>query len=422
VAQYFPLYQRMTIRRLAAKRGWAAPNAAAEVTTVSGGALAYPKADVPFPAQPRPLNVVLIALEGARFDMLDPAVMPAVHAFGARHTTCLQHYSGGNATRFGIFSLLYGIHATYWQQVLAERRGPFLIQALERLGYAIDITSCTDLNFPEFRQTAFVDVLDRIHDTWPPGPRVDRDRLMTDRVVDLIESSNEPFFSFSFYDASHSSYLYPPEFAKFSPTQTDADVDFVTLAHAGSVDRLLPLFNRYRNSLGYVDAQIARVIAALEARGILDRTVVVITGDHGEEFGESGHFTHNSAFDRWQIRPLMVAHVPGLASGSITTPTSHIDVPATILAAIGFTAPFGDWTQGLPLGTATTRDHVLAVSWNAAALVAADGCMVFGTETYRPTIDLFDADYRPANDSDAALRRWRPLLPELARQLREFSR
>ncbi len=306
--------------------------------------------------------------------------------------------------------------------MLAERRGPFLIQALARLGYAIDIASCTDLNFPEFRQTAFVDVPSAIHDTWGDAPRVDRDRLMTDRVVDFVGASSEPFFTFSFYDASHSSYIYPPEYATFGPTSSDADVDFVALSHAASADRLRPLFNRYRNSLGYVDAQIARVIAALAARGVLERTVVIITGDHGEEFGENGFVTHNSAFDRWQVRPLMVAHVPGVAPGPIDRPTSHIDVPVTILSAIGFPPPYDAWTQGIPFGATTDRDHVVCVSWDTAALLDAQGCMLFGTETYRSTIQLFDADYQPASDQAAALLRWRPLLPELTRQFREYSR
>ena len=420
VRQLFPLYQPVTIKDFAQRHGVLIARERDLGLRPSGSTLRYPKAVV-LPAQPRPLNVVIIAIESGRFDMLNPDVMPRLNAWSASQRVYRKHYSGGNASRFGIFSLLYGLDATYWHQVLAERQGPFLIHALKQFGYHFDIESCTDLNFPEFRKTAFVEVPDSIHDQWA-GERVDRDRDMTSRVVGFIEQATEPFFSFMFYDASHATYIYPPEHEKFTPVIARDQVNYLKISARVSAETMRPLFNRYRNSLHYIDSQIGRVIDALERKGLLDRTLVFITGDHGEEFGELGYHTHNSTFDRYQTQVVMVAHVPGYPAASINRLTSHADIVPTILTEIGVHSPIGAYSQGLPLTTDTDRGHVVVASWDQAALIDDSATVVIGTESYNPTIEVYDSEYRQLEDRRAALAKRRPTLLELAQHMSEFSR
>lgn len=60
--------------------------------------------------------------------------------------------------------------------------------------------------------------------------------------------------------------------------------------------------NRYINSCHHLDSQLGRIIHYLESNQLLEKTIVIITGDHGEEFMEKGHWGHNSAYTEEQIR------------------------------------------------------------------------------------------------------------------------
>jgi arylsulfatase A-like enzyme len=85
----------------------------------------------------------------------------------------------------------------------------------------------------------------------------------------------------------------------------------------------------------HVDAEIGRLLDRLDAEGRLDRSVIIVTADHGEGFGRHGIRYHGvSAFD-------MLVHVPGFILAPGLTPgrydglVSHRDIPATLLGAFG---------------------------------------------------------------------------------------
>jgi arylsulfatase A-like enzyme len=86
------------------------------------------------------------------------------------------------------------------------------------------------------------------------------------------------------------------------------------------------LRGRYRGEVRRVDEQIERLFAELARRGLLDRTLVVVTGDHGEEFGEHRWFGHGSQLYEESL------HVPLLLYGA-GVPAGRIDVPVESLLA-----------------------------------------------------------------------------------------
>ncbi len=132
--------------------------------------LRYPLKELAFdPSRNRNYNVIVIALEGVRFDNLNRDIMPNTWSFGQQNIVYNNHYSGGNGTRFGLFSLFYGINGTYWHNFLAQRRSPLLIDSLIDRGYDFKILSSTRLTFPEFRKTAFIRIPEYIEDTVSPG-------------------------------------------------------------------------------------------------------------------------------------------------------------------------------------------------------------------------------------------------------------
>lgn len=414
----FPLYRPVVMRQFA-QNYLGVRIAREDALTLNNdmNALLYPKAPIRLSQGGRRPNVLVVAIEGCRYDMLDREVMPFLDRWSKTQLTFTRHYSGGNASRFGVFSLLYGIYGTYWHKVLAERQGPALINELRRLGYSFRVLSCVDLNFPEFRKTAFIELPAVITDDWP-CPRTDRDRALTDSFVEFIGSARAPFFAFAFYDASHQPYLYPPEHEIFTPVLDKKALDYTSFA--AEKKKVSPLLrNRFKNSLHYIDSQIARVVEALERSGLMDSTLVFITGDHGEEFNELGAHGHNGTFDRYQTRTVMVAHVPGQAPREVTRITSHLDVVPTVFSFMGVMNPASDYTQGSPMTDPAGPPYAVVASWDSAALVTENATVVFGTETTNAGFDVFDADYQPIPASRGP---GRAVLLDVVRRMHEFSR
>ena len=63
----------------------------------------------------------------------------------------------------------------------------------------------------------------------------------------------------------------------------------------------------YDNCLAYLDEQLGELFDELQRRGVLDRTLVIVTSDHGEGLGEHGLFDHGESLYRTEVRvPLLI--------------------------------------------------------------------------------------------------------------------
>lgn len=98
-------------------------------------------------------------------------------------------------------------------------------------------------------------------------------------------------------------------------------------------ERIAEELRAYEASIAYLDHQLERLVAQLEKRGILHNTLIIVTSDHGEEFGEHGKYTHGQTLYLPALHvPLVVAHAPLIpANVRVRTPVSLRDVAATIL-------------------------------------------------------------------------------------------
>ncbi|PYI74572.1 MAG: hypothetical protein DMF04_12600, partial [Verrucomicrobia bacterium] len=209
VARVIPLYQPLTVKRLAHRLFGIDVNREDDLAlSKSGGLLFYPRATLRFHTPERTPNILWLTLDSWRYDALSKENTPHIYDFAARAQVFDHHLSGGNATRYGIFSLFYGIHGCYWPPVLAERRGPVLVSRLKDLGYAMKIESSTSLTWPEFRRTAFVEIPAAIEDNMPGPATKDRDRQLVEHFEKFLDhnSPDNPFFAWLFFDSSHHPY------------------------------------------------------------------------------------------------------------------------------------------------------------------------------------------------------------------------
>jgi arylsulfatase A-like enzyme len=111
---------------------------------------------------------------------------------------------------------------------------------------------------------------------------------------------------------------------------------------AESFERLRHL---YRRAISYMDDWLAGVLEALDQRGILDDTLVIVTSDHGENFGEDGLIAHGFSLDQRLI------HVPLVMAGPGTPERSELVSLAELPAIIGRAAGLDStpWSPDLEL-------------------------------------------------------------------------
>jgi len=178
---------------------------------------------------------------------------------------------------------------------------------------------------------------------------------ITDRALGWMQSRDgRPFFMFINYMDAHDSYD-PPEpyrsrfadgvnpllgFVRYDP-EADEAIDSNTF-----VRDMLPdmddedwrnLIDLYDGELAYLDANLGRIFDSLEKAGIDDDTIIVVTADHGELFGEHGLAYHFKALTEEETHvPLIIRFPPGIPKGQrIATTVEVNDVLPTILELTG---------------------------------------------------------------------------------------
>jgi len=106
-------------------------------------------------------------------------------------------------------------------------------------------------------------------------------------------------------------------------------------------DGLRNLEALYDGELAYSDAELGRLLQGLRDRGLDGSTVILVTGDHGEEFLEHGGIEHGRNLYEETVRVPLVMAGPGVPSLSVDEPASHVDILPTLTALCGLDAPMG---------------------------------------------------------------------------------
>ena len=415
-----PLFKRASIRSVAKVFGIEeAPRDPLDVPIKSDAtALAYPRAPLVVERPARPLNLVWLTVESLRADMLDPEVMPRTWAFAQRAHRFRRHYSGGNGTRVGVFSQFYGVHGSYWFSFLGERRGPVLVDVLLDQGYEVELYTSARFSYPEFDKTVFAKIPraqmhERTDDLGWKSDRINVDKSLTwlagrDRA--------RPFLLFHFFESPHAQYYFPEESVIRRPYLLD--FNYATADIARDIGLIK---NRYINACHHLDSQVGRVLDALEAQGLVDSTIVIVTGDHGEEFMEKGYWGHNSHFSEEQIRVPFVLWIPGTGASVVERLTSHVDVPATLLPHLGVKNPPEDYSLGTSLLAPSGRTFAVVASWSELAYVDPSYKMTFHLGAGNWGGEATDGDDRPLADTDAFFAARRAELGQLFKELVRFS-
>ncbi len=176
------------------------------------------------------------------------------------------------------------------------------------------------------------------------------------RVTHWFDNSwdrQRPFYMFLHYLEPHNPLGAPHPFRnRFVETTQDIDQQKVrALAHNPLVyytdditvsrsenERLLAL---YDGEIAYIDHKIGEVVARLRALGVYDNTLIVLTADHGEHFGEHGHYSHVASLYEEIVHIPMCVKFPSSCNlqGVASTPVQHVDLFPTVLDILGTDYP-----------------------------------------------------------------------------------
>jgi hypothetical protein len=203
-----------------------------------------------------------------------------------------------------------------------------------------------------------------------------RDLRNTDMLLNAIDNRNKnlPFMGFVFYEATHARYSFPEE--KALRQDYLRSLDYIGLKAESLEPMIDGMFSRYVNSANFLDSQLGRVFDYLEKNDRLKDTIVIATGDHGEEFMEHGRWGHNSSFSNEQIHvPMIICH-PDVKPGTVDTLTSHMDIPGMLLETLGVTNPLSDYSLGESLFNSETHSHAVVASWSDLGIVSDKGKLV----------------------------------------------
>lgn len=417
IARFFPFYQKFTAERFLTKYLGFKPVPKDNISLeLKGKILNYPLSELKG-EKIKKYNILFIVADGFRYDMLNPEVTPNLYRFGKENIILENHFSGGNGTRFGIFTLIYGLYGNLWHPFLDSRQSPVFLDTLQKLNYDFTILSSTRLSYPEFRSTAFVRLQEHIFDTHTELFAFKRDRIITDKFKDFLNKTQKPFFGFIFYNSSHQFYQYPLEFEKFKPVIT-GDLNYMKNMDSETIEKLR---NRYKNSLYYIDSLIKEIIEALKEKNKLDDTIVFITGDHGEEFNENGFFSHTSAFDDYQIKTAAVMHMPGLRNKVITELTNHIDIVPTILNFMGYDTHPREYSHGNNILSTNHKDYTFSFNWYDGSIVTKDYRIVIPLTTEKTRmIEVFNASNYKKIENKEIIRTYNKAIIELTEGLGRF--
>jgi choline-sulfatase len=186
----------------------------------------------------------------------------------------------------------------------------------------------------------------------------------------------------------------------------------------------------YNGEIAFVDSQIARLVSLLQSRGLYDRTVIVVLGDHGESLGDHGESSHGFFIYNSTTHVPFVIRAPfsRTAHRRVTDPVRSVDVMPTVLDLLGAPPATGiSGTSLIPLMTGDKAELGLDAyseamyplhhyGWSDLRALRSGRYKVIDA----PRPELYDVDRDPAEKSNLFAER-RPLGDRMIAQLRTLE-
>ena len=286
------------------------------------------------PAVPRDFNVLLITIDTTRADHLRTygygrETSPNLDKLGAEGTVFENGWAHAPSTRYSMPAILTGrlpldVYYNYevqgWPGLLdkattiAELLAPlgFVTGAITNYWY-FDRSRRMDQGIAEYDNENA-----RLHNSvagaGPEQTSGSSSQQQSDKAISFVTRHvGDRWFLWVHYYDPHYGYEPHSEVPSFGKEPVDL----------------------YDGEIRFTDLHIGRVLDELRSMGLYDKTVVVVTGDHGEGFGEHKVDFHGYHLYSAQTKVPLIIRVPGLAPRRAVTPSGHVDILPTLVNLAG---------------------------------------------------------------------------------------
>jgi len=230
---------------------------------------------------------------------------------------------------------------------------------------------------------------DPIQDQWPKEYRPSREKGYryqssegrSFKILDALmrQGKGQPFFFLKWFSDPHSGYNPPARLTgNLSVTEQNLPRSPISYRFSEGITKFseknLTPYERqhvralYDGEVRLIDELVGYLWAALKERGLLERTYVIFTSDHGERFGEGGRWSHGPSLEETLVRVPLIFIGPDIQAGQrITTPVSLVDLMPTLKELLD--VEYDDEMQGksfagLLHGRAREPDPVYFYAWS----------------------------------------------------------
>ncbi|HZO88810.1 MAG TPA: sulfatase [Chthonomonadaceae bacterium] len=303
-------------------------------------------------------NIVLMGVDSLRADHMScygypRLTTPYIDRFAQGGTLFERTYSPHIPTTSAYSSMLTGMDAFSTQVVALRHKGPLrpevktLPEIMREAGYN---TSCVGFSGnPGSR--GFDKYLDYLGwGSWNEGrsPKAQNLNVVALPELDRLVQEDKPFFLFLRHMDPHAPYLPPEPYERmfYHGNETDPNNksmepvmafkpfrDFFASWMPPGISDKDYVIAQYDGAIAYMDACIQSIFTALEAHGILDETIVVLNGDHGETlYDHECYFDHHGLYDVTLHVPLIIRYPGKIPAGKrVSGFNQHKDLVPTIL-------------------------------------------------------------------------------------------
>ncbi len=288
-------------------------------------------------------HIFVFVIESLRADYLSRETAPFLTSLQEEAPKFDLTASNSNVTHCSLFSIYNGLYPHHWITLRdhGDKTGSFPLQTLKKSGYKLDALHSSFFRYFNIGEVIFgkdYALLDTIYEAKHLCPDVAlRDQMVLDKSKELVSSfvEGDAHYVTILLDSTHHHYYWTEDFEPpFKPYLKSFNY---TNKGKGQLELTK---NRYRNSICYVDSLIQNFCDHLKAENLYDSSIIVITGDHGEEFMEHGHYFHGTDLCLPQSHvPIFYKFPEGFEKKEVQTLTSHVDIFPTLFDILQISYP-----------------------------------------------------------------------------------
>lgn len=299
------------------------------------------------PSAERP-NVIVLLLDTLRADHLgtygyERNTSPVLDAFAKENIKFNYAITASPWTPPSVASILTGLYPATHRMMppndrevarkTTTRLNPnldTLPEILKKLGYRTAAVSPNPWITEDFGYDQGFD-----HFFYHPRAIASKINTVAKKVIDnwLTDSADKsPFFLYLHYLDPHDPYNPPAEYRELFKGE-------IAARPAAYNDRMLELIGHYDGEIRYLDTELGKLFEFLKTKGLYENTVIVVVGDHGEQFRERGDHRHGYQLFNEEVHIPLLLRVPKLEAKAIDRSVSTVDIYPTILELLGQPLP-----------------------------------------------------------------------------------